>query len=123
MSESTGVPRKNNVKEKINTQARIEKYFEKEHCDPNGFECKVRQETQGRADIHLDKLSVNPEEGLPIDEKRVAVLAKDILFRPDPTQFMLTVVPDDVNTFNIELVQESSYTVVHGRHRSDSLMY
>ena len=72
---------------------------------------------QGRADVHLDKIHVKCDHPLTIDEKRVSIIAEDILSRPDPTQFMLTVVPDDIDSFNIDKVEESSYTVVHGRHR------
>ena len=45
LSDSTGVAPKK-VKERPNTQARIEKYFEKESVDKKGFEHEVRRQTQ-----------------------------------------------------------------------------
>ena len=79
---------------------------------------KSQEATHGRADIHISKLRVSDNLGLPIDNRKVLLLAEDIATRPDISQLILTVVPDDTDSFNIEEADKFTYEVVHGRHRS-----
>ena len=96
---------------------KLEKYFVKENTDPKGHERQCQRSSEGRADIHIDLLDISEEFGLPVDQKKVEKLAKDMFLRVDPTQLVLTVVPDDPESFCFERAEESLFKVVHGRHR------
>ena len=62
-------------------------------------------------------LSVCEDVGLPMDMNKVDSLSREILLQPDPSQFCLTVVPEDCDTFIKENAITSMYKVIHGRHR------
>ena len=109
--------RKASASKKENKQAKIEKFFQEENVDPKGFEMECQNKTQGRADIHIDLIDVKEDVGLPIDKQKVIDLSNDILSRVDPTQLVLTVVPEDSASFTMENAETFSYIVVHGRHR------
>ena len=117
LSLSTGIKRKAKNNNAANKQPRIEKYYIKECIDKEGFEQEYSRMAQGRADVSIDKLHVDEDFGLPINEALVNKLAADFLLRPDPTMFTLTVVPRDLDKFDIEEAEGHSYTVIHGRHR------
>ena len=46
-------------KEKLSKQAKIEKFFTKENKDPKGFETVVKKSSEGRVDVHLDRLEIS----------------------------------------------------------------
>ena len=106
------------MNDKMNKQARIENFFLQENTDPKGFEMECKKKSLGRADIHIDQLKVKEDEqGLPINMQKVIDLSDDIFSRVDPTQLILTVVPEDPASFSFESAERTNYVVVHGRHR------
>ena len=120
LSTATGTKRKATAtKEKPNKQTRIDKFYLKECQDKKGFEQEFARKAEGRADISIDQIHVKEDFGLPIDKVLVNKLAADFLIRPDPTFFMLSVVPDNLVDFDIDRAEEeeNSYTVIHGRQR------
>ena len=98
-------------------QSTIQKFFSRELQDPTGLEREHVEGFQARADVHIDNLEVCQEVLLPIDEKKVKMLAKEMSERFDPSKMTLTVVPLDPVAFSGGSDKPLDFVVVHGRHR------
>ena len=96
-------------------QARI--FVSRELNDPKVVEREHVEGFQARADVHIDNLEVCTEVLLPIDERKVKMLAKEMTERFDPSNMTLTVVPLDPEAFSRGSDKPLNFVVVHGRHR------
>ena len=56
---------------RLNTQQKIEKFFNKEVTDATGVEQEYIKSIQGRLDIHIDQLQVSQKVHLPVSEMQV----------------------------------------------------
>ena len=119
IAQKTNRKRKVCVKQTVKSkQTKIEKFFNQELKDPKGVEREFVEGFRARADVHIDNLEVCREVLLPIDDRKVKMLAKEMTERFDPSKMTLTVVPLDPEAFSNGSDEEPlKFVVVHGRHR------
>ena len=87
----------------------------------SGLEKNLKNCYVGRVDVSLDLLSVSPKIGLPISNLKVLCMAKSFETEFDPSLAAVTVCPADPSTFDKHKLGQTSYHVIHGRHRLEAL--